>query len=271
MHAVLGRGFGQRRGRIERRRHAPRARIGFRKADEIGALARGALDRAHRVGDVALVLAGRMRDRLHDGDAEGHGRAPWRRSALFGALYLRRIEAAPLRQVKARNLLPPPAGGRSRAQRRGWGQVRCLRRAHRDAAHPTRTPAARAPPPAGEGENKSPPFSRCVFASEACHATARKPFPRPPPTKEGRRSAEKRIVRGRIDGCGARHVGECCHSPALRARSPFGAPPRYSPVGLRRPAQLQAMLPGTRVGRALPALAYPSPGTAPPAPAVVPA
>ncbi len=30
-------------------------------------------------------------------------------------------------------------------------------------------------------------------------------------------------------GLGARHARECCHSPTLRARSPFGAPPRYSP------------------------------------------
>src|SRR5580698_10872717 len=27
----------------------------------------------------------------------------------------------------------------------------------------------------------------------------------------------------------ARHADECCHSSALRARSPLGAPPRYSP------------------------------------------
>ena len=36
---------------------------------------------------------------------------------------------------------PPPAGGRSRAQRCGWGEVRCLRRALRDAAHPTPRPS----------------------------------------------------------------------------------------------------------------------------------
>ena len=35
-------------------------------------------------------------------------------------------------------------------------------------------------------------------------------------------------------GPGARHANECCHSSALRARSPFGAPPRLSPVGSRR-------------------------------------
>ena len=30
-------------------------------------------------------------------------------------------------------------------------------------------------------------------------------------------------------GPGARHAGECCHPSALRARSPFGAPPRRLP------------------------------------------
>jgi hypothetical protein len=34
---------------------------------------------------------------------------------------------------------------------------------------------------------------------------------------------------GRTSGCGARHAGECCHSLALRARAPSGAPPRFSP------------------------------------------
>ena len=99
----------------------------------------------------------------------------------------------------------------------------------------------------------------------------RKPVQRAP---NKRRGAERRKARTELPcpaGPGARHTSECCHPSALRARSPFGAPPRHSPVGLRQPAQPQAMLPGTRVGRALPALAYPSPGTAPPAPAVVPA
>jgi hypothetical protein len=49
---------------------------------------------------------------------------------------------------------------------------------------------------------------------------------------------------------------------------------RRSTCGSRRDfhilAQLQARLPGTRVRRALPAFACPSPGKAPPAPAVVP-
>ena len=54
---------------------------------------------------------------------------------------------------------------------------------------------------------------------------------------------------------------------ALKARSPLGAPPRLSPEASARLAQLQAMLPGTRIPRALPAFTYPSPGTAPPAPA----
>jgi hypothetical protein len=71
--AVLGGGFRNARRRIEARRHAPRAGIGFRKADEVGAFRLGARDEAHRVGDVFFVLADRVGNRLHDGDAEGHG------------------------------------------------------------------------------------------------------------------------------------------------------------------------------------------------------
>src|ERR1700722_18366300 len=54
----------------------PRAGIGFRETNEIGALMGGVLDRAHGVGNVALVLARTVRNRLHNGDAEGHGQAP---------------------------------------------------------------------------------------------------------------------------------------------------------------------------------------------------
>ena len=73
MHAVGGGRLGHGRGRIEGRRHAPRAGIGFRETDEIGALMGGVLDGAHGVGDIAFVLAGTVRNRLHNGDAEGHG------------------------------------------------------------------------------------------------------------------------------------------------------------------------------------------------------
>ncbi len=48
------------------------------------------------------------------------------------------------------------------------------------------------PPPLSRGRMHAPPFSRCGFASESCHATVRKPFV-PPSNKEGRRSADKRI------------------------------------------------------------------------------
>jgi len=48
--------------------------------------------------------------------------------------------------------------------------------------------------------------------------------------KEGRRSAARRIVFGAASAdAAARHTGECCHSLALRARAPPGAPPRRLP------------------------------------------
>ena len=140
------------------------------------------------------------------------------------------------------------------------------RRVRRPLHHAPRGP----PPPLSRGRIQAIVLAMRLGTRGLLHAL-RKPVQHAP-NNEGGRSAERRV---RFLPCpagpGARHASECCHSSALRARSPCGAPPRHSPVGLRRPAQLQAMLPGTRVGRALPALAYPSPGTAPPAPAVVPA
>jgi hypothetical protein len=53
--------------------------------------------------------------------------------------------------------------------------------------------------------------------------------------------------------------------------SPVGVPPRLLPTGVSPRALLQARLPGTRVRRALPALACPSPVEAPHAPVVMPA
>jgi hypothetical protein len=52
--------------------------------------------------------------------------------------------------------------------------------------------------------------------------------------------------------------------------SPVGVPPRLLPTGVSPRALLQASLPGTWSGRALPALSCPSPVKAPHAPAVVP-
>ena len=93
------------------------------------------------------------------------------------------------------------------------------------------------------------------------------------PKKEGRRSAERRDS-----------SRPCSTEPARATRRMLPLAGASGALAFRRStavlaswlthrplAQLQAMLPGTRVGRALPALAYPSPGTAPPAPAVVPA
>ena len=81
--AVLDRCLGERRRRIESRRHAPRARIGLRKAEEVGTLPGGPFDEAHRVGNVGFILAGRVRNRLNDGDAECHEDSPSKRRKLL--------------------------------------------------------------------------------------------------------------------------------------------------------------------------------------------
>ena len=149
--------------------------------------------------------------------------------------------------------LPLQGGGRERSDA-GGGKCAVSAAPTVMPLTPPRTPAARDPPPAGEGENKSPPFSRCVFASELCHATARKPF-QDLPKKEGRRSAERRVrFIGRARRSRRAPRGECCHPSALRARSPFGAPPRCSPVGrFRHRLSSSPALPETRSQRALPA------------------
>jgi len=91
--------------------------------------------------------------------------------------------------------------------------------------------------------------------------------------ERGERSAERRIQPMSAPhnqmsppdcarGAEARQKSGRARLPALHCGSRQG----FDPL-----AQLQAMLPGTRSRRALPALSCPSPGTAPPAPAVVPA
>ena len=72
MDAMLGSRLGKRRTRIERRGHAPRPGIGLREADEIRPIGRSPFDPLHRIGNIALGFAGRVRNRLHDGDTEGH-------------------------------------------------------------------------------------------------------------------------------------------------------------------------------------------------------
>ena len=94
MRAVLGRRFDHGRGRIERRRHAPGSRIGLGEADELGAFVGRARDGARRVGDIGHVGARPMANRLHHGDAKGHGGCS--RSALGDlSQSLTHIEAAP--------------------------------------------------------------------------------------------------------------------------------------------------------------------------------
>jgi len=93
-----------------------------------------------------------------------------------------------------------------------------------------------------------------------------------PPAKRGRRSAEdasQPLPRG---------TSKRCRLPKLRARlratsearPPSGATPRLSPGTVTFPTQLQAMLPGSGIKRALPALSGPSSVAAPHASAVVP-
>ena len=75
----------------------------------------------------------------------------------------------------------------------------------------------------------------------------RKPFPKPHSKKwreAKRRKAPLHRPHQRVRRA-PRGNGRY-HPSALRARSPFGAPPRLSPAARKPPAQLQAMLPGTR-------------------------
>jgi hypothetical protein len=71
-------------------------------------------------------------------------------------------------------------------------------------------------------------FSRCAFASESCHATARKPVQL---SSSKRREAERRQTHRGVRIAAAsprcwRKLSAVRRAP-LRARSPFGAPPRH--------------------------------------------
>jgi len=103
------------------------------------------------------------------------------------------------------------------------------RRVRRPLHHATRGP----PPPLSWGRIQTIILAMRLRIRALLHAS-RKPFPLTP---FKRREAERQKARLPLPcpaGPGARHADECCHSPALRARSPFGAPPRYSPEA-RRP------------------------------------
>jgi hypothetical protein len=114
-------------------------------------------------------------------------------------------------------------------------------------------------------------FSRCVCI-RAMRPRVRKLFPRT--SLQRARKAERQKALPTIGRVGRRALPRIVlrrgARPSGRARlSALRRGSRQRPAGLL--AQLQAMLPGTRIWRALPAFAYPSPGKAPPAPAVVPA
>jgi len=86
----------------------------FPEADESRAVARRALDRGEGIRDIARVLAGRVSDRLHDGDAESHDLAPWRRwSADIFA------ELKPCRRARSRRSSRFPWARREPSQRNG--------------------------------------------------------------------------------------------------------------------------------------------------------
>ena len=72
-------------------------------------------------------------------------------------------------------------------------------------------------------------------------------------------------------GRGARHGRSACTNRPLRARSPFGAPPRLWPRFLGLGFDFRPGFLGRGCLRALPAHACPSPAAAPRAPAVIPA
>ena len=248
MHAVLGRRCRERRGRIVSGRHPPRARIAFRKADEVRALARRAFDRADRSRDVLFVLGRTVRDRLHNGDAEGHGRAPLGVAAAgwIGAeLKLRRCGRS--RREPSR----PAAAGRVAANKMSGGCGHFLDRP------PPRLISLRdirrlSPPPRG-GRIKQ------IRSRDApLHPSFATPLQESPsrglPNK--RREAERRKARIQRPHRRMRRAPRRQMLPlaALRARSPFGAPPRHSPrrthpdIG----SALSPALPETRRIRALP-------------------
>jgi hypothetical protein len=79
----------------------------------------------------------------------------------------------------------------------------------------------------GAGHGNGSPFSRCAFASESCLHAVRKPFPKPHSKKwreAKRRKAPLHRPHQRVRRA-PRGNGRY-HPSALRARSPFGAPPR---------------------------------------------
>ena len=94
-----------------------------------------------------------------------------------------------------------------------------------------------------------------------------------PPATRGRRSAERRMpTMCRAAQTSVRELAQliCCAAARhIGARPPSGAS-TAALAGTPIPTQLQAMLPGSRIKRALPALSCPSSVAAPHASAVVP-
>ena len=96
------------------------------------------------------------------------------------------------------------------------------------------------PLPTGARCKKSALHSRVRSRDAPSHPSFASRFKKDLPLK--RREAERRKAHGLgaaprtqmlppecASGAAARHTGECCHSPMLRARTPSGAPPRRLP------------------------------------------
>ena len=115
-----------------------------------------------------------------------------------GGVYLRRIEAAPPRQVKARTSRPAAAGRGDRAERGGWGASRDDLSATTTNLH-LRGPlhhASRGPPPPLTRGRIILPHSRDASSHPSFVSRFKKALPKASPHKEGRRSADRRNCLG---------------------------------------------------------------------------
>ena len=135
----------------------------------------------------------------------------------------------------------------------GFDDLSCVRQRSVDSEAPSTTLRGGPPPALSRGR-----MHALVLAMRLGIRGLLSRFKKARPTRPNKmKGAERRKARTYWPcpaGPGARHANECCHSSALRARSPFGAPPRHSPrrthpdIG----SALSPALPETRRIRALP-------------------
>ena len=102
-----------------------------------------------------------------------------------------------------------------------WAQ-NCGAQNRGDAPSPSPRSSRGSTSPRTRGEVRIKIRSRGACASEVClsHAQER------PPKMKGGGAPKGAVVEAASADAAARHANECCHSPALRARAPCGAPPR---------------------------------------------